>query len=72
MRFDFDAYEKVYPEKEEAPQIESAVETFTPTQSEAEGSTAGDEMSALPQEKIPEPVIQDPDTAIEPEGEKDE
>ena len=73
MRFDFDAYSKVYPEKEEAPEIESAVETFTPTQKEAEGSTAGEDLSAIPPEpeKTPEPV-KEPETAIEPEGEQNE
>lgn len=73
MRFDFEAYSKVYPEKEEAPEIESAIDTFKPSQNEADGSTAGEDLSAIPKEpeSTPEP-IQEPDTAIEPEGEQNE
>ena len=50
MRFDFDAYEKVFPEQTEAPAIDSAVDTFKPTESEkAMDSKPGDEqMKATP------------------------
>lgn len=46
MRFDFDAYEKVFPEEHtEAPVVESAVDTFKPTESEKPtDSKAGEEM----------------------------
>lgn len=45
MRFDFDAYEKVFPEETEAPAVESAVDTFKPTESEKPtDSKAGEEM----------------------------
>lgn len=45
MRFDFDAYEKVFPEEPEAPAVESAVDTFKPTESEKPtDSKAGEEM----------------------------
>lgn len=50
MRFDFDAYEKVFPETPEAPAVESAVDTFKPTESEkATDSKPGEElMKATP------------------------
>lgn len=50
MRFDFDAYEKVFPEQPEAPVVDSAVDTFKPTESEkAMDSKPGDEqMRATP------------------------
>lgn len=50
MRFDFDAYEKVFPETPEAPAVESAVDTFKPTESEkATDNKPGDEqMKATP------------------------
>ena len=35
MRFNFEAYEKVYPETAPAVSVESAVDTFKPTESEA-------------------------------------
>lgn len=46
MRFDFDAYEKVFPEEHtDAQAVESAVDTFKPTESEKPtDSKAGDEM----------------------------
>lgn len=50
MRFDFDAYEKVFPEQPEAPVVDSAVDTFKPTESEkAKDNKPGDEqMKATP------------------------
>lgn len=56
MRFNFDAYEKVFPEQSEAPGIESAVDTFKPTESEkATDDKPGDElMKATPkQDEVP-------------------
>ena len=38
MRFNFDAYEKVYPETAPAVSVESAVDTFKPTESEAKAT----------------------------------
>ena len=35
MRFDLDAYEKVFPHKEESPAVETAVDGFNPTAEEA-------------------------------------
>lgn len=35
MKFDLDAYEKVFPRKEESPAVETAVEGFNPTAEEA-------------------------------------
>ena len=37
MRFDGDAYRKAFPKQKAKEQIESAVESFTPTQDELEG-----------------------------------
>lgn len=48
MRFDFDAYEKVYPPKPETQPIESAVDTFKPTEEEikAKDNQPGEEVTA--------------------------
>lgn len=50
MRFDFDAYEKVFPEQPEAPAVESAVDTFKPTESEkaTDGKPGEEQMKATP------------------------
>lgn len=50
MRFDFDAYEKVFPEQPEAPAVESAVDTFKPTESEkaTDGKPGDEQMKATP------------------------
>ena len=75
MRFNFDAYEKVYPaEKEIQPDIESAVDTFKPTATEkAGGDPAGDTMKTIPEEPTPESTPAEmPESAEMPEGVKDE
>lgn len=54
MRFDFDAYERVYPEVKQPEPIESAVDTFKPTEEEIKA------MDNQPGEEV---------TATEPEGE---
>ena len=55
MRFNAEAYEKVFPQNVEAPaSIESAVETFKPTESEAkatEEKPGEDVMSSVPSEE---------------------
>lgn len=76
MRFDFDAYKKVYPdEPAPAAPIESAVDTFKPTESEMakDKKPGAEDLSSVP-EPTPEPA---PDTTKlteppAPEGEKDE
>ena len=76
MRFDFDAYKKVYPdEPAPAAPIESAVDTFKPPASEmaTDKKPGADDLSSVP-EPTPEPA---PDTINlteppAPEGEKDE
>lgn len=55
MRFNAEAYEKVFPQNVEAPaSIESAVETFKPTESEAkatEEKPGEDVMASIPSEE---------------------
>ena len=62
MRFNFDAYEKVYPETAPAVSVESAVDTFKPTESEAkatEDKPGDDVMASVPGQDEPEtkPVV---------------
>ena len=62
MRFNFDAYEKVYPETAPAVSVESAVDTFKPTESEAkatEEKPGDDVMASVPKQDEPEttPVV---------------
>lgn len=62
MRFNFDAYEKVYPETAPAVSVESAVDTFKPTESEAkatEEKPGDDVMASVPVQDEPEtkPVV---------------
>ena len=78
MRFNFDAYEKVYPETAPAVSVESAVDTFKPTESEATATEdkPGDDVLAsipIPGEGVKpsdEPKTTPQDTAPEvvPEG----
>ena len=72
MRFDFKAYNKVFPETEAVPQepIESAVDTFTPTESEAKAMDK--KPGAEVMETIPEEPIKEAEPIAAPEGEKDE
>lgn len=76
MRFDFDAYKKVYPdEPAPAAPIESAVDTFKPTESEMakDKKPGADDLSSVP-EPTPEPAPEKPKLTEPPapEGEKDE
>ena len=62
MRFNFEAYEKVYPETAPAVSVESAVDTFKPTESEAkatEDKPGDDVMASVPVKDEPEttPVV---------------
>lgn len=74
MRFNFDAYEKVYPaEKEIQPDIESVVDTFKPTTTEkAGGDPAGETMKTIPAEQPESTPAETPESAEMPEGVKDE
>lgn len=70
MRFDFDAYEKVFPETPEAPVVESAVDTFKPTESEkaTDGKPGDEQMKATP-EPEPKPADKQVVTVEEVPGE---
>lgn len=74
MRFDFEAYEKVYPPKQDIPPIESAVDTFKPTEDElkAKDNQPGDDAQKKPAEEKPQqpPAEGDPQPAPEPKGEQ--
>lgn len=71
MRFNFDAYAKVYPETAPAVSVESAVDTFKPTESEAkatEDKPGDDVMASVPKQDEPETTpIESADTD-QPEG----
>jgi len=67
MRFNYEAYEKVFPKEEPKPVIESAVDTYKPTENEKPTEQAGDDMASV---ELPE---EPKDSAEEqPEGENDE
>ena len=67
MKFDLDAYEKVFPRKEESPAVETAVEGFNPTAEEAaKNEKAKDEE---PGEEATEAVTNDSEEDP-PEGEE--
>ena len=73
MRFNYDAYEKVFPTVTQPAQVESAVDTFKPTAEEqqATDNKPGDNTPAQPAEnKLPEQIVT-PETlsATQPEGE---
>ena len=53
MKFNYDAYEKVYPRKEAAPVIDSAVDGYTPTADEAAGK------EGQPEKAVEEPAAAD-------------
>ena len=66
MHFDFDAYEKVFPEETKPVQVESVVETFKPTEEMAKDNKPGDEKAADIPADEPAP---DPQPEIAPAGE---
>lgn len=71
MRFDFEAYGKVFPQQTASPAVETAVEGFNPTAENA-AEMAKDVMPGEP-DPMPEDMKQDPDPAgseeAPPEGE---
>ena len=74
MRFNFDAYEKVFPEKAPEMPVESAVDTFKPTESEkATDNKPGDEVMKAVEapEAKPEQIVTTESLSGEetPEGE---
>ena len=74
MRFDFDAYSKVYPEGDKTPAdpIESAVDTFKPTEAEmaTDKKPGAEVMETIPEE--PKATTEAEVITALPEGEKDE
>lgn len=73
MRFDFEAYQKVYPDTPAEPvQVESAVDTFKPTESEkVTDNKPGEELKATAPETKPEeqkPTVTVDDLGQSPEG----
>lgn len=67
MHFDFNAYEKVFPEKPAPVKVDSVVETFKPTENEmAKDNKPGDEKAVeIPADDPPA----DPQPEIAPAGE---
>lgn len=65
MRFDFEAYGKVFPQQAASPAVETSVDGFNPTAEKA-AEMAKDNMPGEPDPK-PEEMKQDPDPAG-PEG----
>ena len=52
MRFNYEAYEKVFPKEDPKPVIESAVDTFRPTENEKPTEQAGEDvMASVPAEE---------------------
>lgn len=71
MRFNFDAYEKVYPETAPAVSVESAVDTFKPTESEAkatEEKPGDDVLASVPKQDEPETTPVETAPEVVPEG----
>lgn len=66
MRFNYEAYEKVFPKEDPKPVIESAVDTFKPTESEKPTEQAGDDVMASVE--IPEEVPEVTSAEEQPEG----
>lgn len=68
MRFNYEAYEKVFPKEDPKPVIESAVDTFKPTENEKPTEQAGDDMASV---EIPEEPEQTDSAEEQPEGGND-
>lgn len=62
MRFDFEAYGKVFPQQAASPAVETAVDGFNPTAEKA-AEMAKDNMPGEPDPKPEEMKKQDPDPA---------
>lgn len=66
MHFDFDAYEKVFPEQPAAVKVDSVVDTFKPTEEMAKDNKPGDEKAVeIPADEPPA----EPQPEIAPAGE---
>lgn len=65
MRFNYKAYEKVFPKEDPKPVIESAVDTFKPTENEKPTEQAGDDIASV---EIPEEPEQTDSAEEQPEG----
>lgn len=66
MHFDFDAYEKVFPEQPAPVKVDSVVETFKPTEEMAKDNKPGDEKAVeIPAAETPA----EPQPEIAPAGE---
>ena len=66
MHFDFDAYEKVFPEQSAPVKVDSVVDTFKPTEEMAKDGKPGDEKAVeIPADEPPA----DPQPEIAPAGE---
>lgn len=68
MKFNYDLYEKTFPKTEPAPEVDSAVDGYTPTAEEAKGvkpdlaavKIASDPAEpAQPEKTQPEPIAED-------------
>lgn len=72
MHFDFDAYEKVFPEQPAVKPVESVVETFKPTENEmAKDNKPGDVAEKAVEIPAEAPEAETPSIAGEPpEGEE--
>ena len=71
MHFDFDAYEKVFPEDAKPVQVESVVETFKPTEEEmAKDNKPGDEKAVEIPADEPAPDPQPAPAGEPPKGEE--
>ena len=69
MRFNYEAYEKVFPKEDPKPVIESAVDTFKPTENEKPMEQAGEDVMASVPTEAEEPKN---DSAVDqPEGGND-
>ena len=68
MRFNYKAYEKVFPKEDPKPGIESAVDTFKPTENEKPTEQAGDDMASV---ELPEEPEQTDSAEEQPEGGND-
>ena len=55
-RFNSDAYDKLFPRTTEAPQVETAVPTFTPTKNKLEGKDP-DQVADDPADPVKKDVI---------------
>lgn len=65
MRFNYEAYSKVFPKEDPKPVIESAVDTFKPTENEKPTEQAGDDMASV---EIPEEPTPNDSADEQPEG----